>query len=670
MPAAKPSNSAAQSGTSKLGQVRWLHLSDIHFWGKNDWKDDAARRKLIAMLEKKFANGELPKPDLIFCTGDIAQGETKPDEMQAQYESAKTFFDQVLQVCGLQKSRLFVVPGNHDVNRKNVSESFQDGLRARAFGKVATSWAAKDVDFQDAVRRLNEYGNFVQTYLPHQTISEDEKHRHFYAKTLTINGVRLGIAGFNSAWACFDDKDQNQLWMAAEWQFNQADNAFAGKTDLSIGLMHHPASWLKTQEASFCKQRIRSGFQYFLHGHEHEAWVTPTTKETVICAGAVNASSDSEFGINLVDLNLTEGHGKVHLFSYQKGGNVWLKKNLEDAEDGFWELKFPAISLVVAGEDGNPSPYVDESANDKPPNPANPHPSHQALQKLHTIIQDTLENAEAKSFRQNLCKQLALPSDAAIATLLEKLDAKAKLEEKMRLIQKALLHAGMEKPLGIGTHAQPHAIERAASALYMRAALLHVNLAALEAGCPCNEGLIIVPANSEVLIAILAAATHGELQQFALIAKPHQDGTPKQMPKGECLLDLSDAPFYPLKSEAAFSSTLLSIVDKKYASATPPQTEGELQELQAKIQRRLGHHREVNEKFYRAIVDQQTLEFLRDDAKLAELNRKLGLPFTRVVENNAVDIEQILGVTLAAIEDYFTEFLEVLERAKQSEANS
>ncbi|WP_163032734.1 hypothetical protein, partial [Pseudomonas viridiflava] len=56
-------------------ELVWLHLSDIHFHPKTAWRDNAIREELLDFLKDRFANG-LPKPQLVFCTGDIAFGET------------------------------------------------------------------------------------------------------------------------------------------------------------------------------------------------------------------------------------------------------------------------------------------------------------------------------------------------------------------------------------------------------------------------------------------------------------------------------------------------------------------------------------------------------------------------------------------------------------------
>jgi predicted phosphodiesterase len=347
---------------AQVGKLRWLHLSDIHFSRSSDWCDEAARKKLIKMLKTEFDAGRLPKPDCIFCTGDIAQGAATQQEMNAQYASAQTFFDDVLKACGLNKDRLFVVPGNHDVRRTAVSQNYQNGLLASTLPAIKSDWTAANGEFKAAIARLAEYGQFTQSYLPHQAAADPDG-RHCYARVVNINSIRIGIAGFNSAWSCHGVTDQNRLWMAAEWQFNAADDVFDDATDLRIGLMHHPASWLNTAEETLMKQRVRDGFQFWLHGHEHQAWVTPTDREIVICAGAVNAKSDPEFGINLVDLDLVKGTGQVHLFAYQTGGNAWLIKPDGDAPRGVRDIAFAKVAQTVAIQ-------MPETLTDEPVAPA------------------------------------------------------------------------------------------------------------------------------------------------------------------------------------------------------------------------------------------------------------------------------------------------------------
>lgn len=93
----------------------WLHLSDLHFLDRRAWRDSRALNKLLEDLESRLKAGL--RVDLVFCTGDIGFGETRAEPLAKQYADAKAFFDRVLEICKLGSDRLFLVPGNHDIDR-------------------------------------------------------------------------------------------------------------------------------------------------------------------------------------------------------------------------------------------------------------------------------------------------------------------------------------------------------------------------------------------------------------------------------------------------------------------------------------------------------------------------------------------------------------------------
>lgn len=129
-------------------KLTWLHISDIHFHPKTEWRDSAARDALLEYLKGIYGRNESLRPDLIFCTGDIAFGQIDSSPLVDQYEQAKGFFESLLVVCGrnglpLRKERLFVVPGNHDINRKSINSDAQATL---------INWAKEPRDHRKAVR--------------------------------------------------------------------------------------------------------------------------------------------------------------------------------------------------------------------------------------------------------------------------------------------------------------------------------------------------------------------------------------------------------------------------------------------------------------------------------------------------------------------------------------
>jgi predicted phosphodiesterase len=333
-----------------MSQLTWLHLSDIHFHPKLKWRDGHSQDQLLSYLAQCFKDEPHLRPDLVFCTGDIAFGALPKAPLSGQYAQAKQFFDELLRVCGkdgvaLAKERLFVVPGNHDIDRGLINQSAQNDL----YGKTADSaahvdainkrFAGRQLEFQDDIRRLAEYGKFVKSYLPHQ---HDEQRRICYALTVAVGDLQVGIAGLNSAWSCAGNEDDRKLWLAAEWQFNNAQTALK-VAPLRIALMHHPIDNLNLTERDTVTRRLASDFHFFLHGHAHNAWVEPSTCITV-AAGAVGAQSKDEFGINLVRLDLATGKGEVHLHRYDKTG--WMIAPVPThAPKAIWPFALPNVLL-------------------------------------------------------------------------------------------------------------------------------------------------------------------------------------------------------------------------------------------------------------------------------------------------------------------------------------
>lgn len=101
----------------------WLHLSDLHFRESTSWDADIVLRELLKDIKARVTVDDL-RPNLIFVTGDIAYSGKK-----SEYRLAATFFDQLLGVTGLDKKHLFVVPGNHDVDREAITPGTQSITR-------------------------------------------------------------------------------------------------------------------------------------------------------------------------------------------------------------------------------------------------------------------------------------------------------------------------------------------------------------------------------------------------------------------------------------------------------------------------------------------------------------------------------------------------------------
>src|ERR1044071_570602 len=95
--------------------LTWLHLSDIHLRESDLYNSNVVLQSLLKDISENVQTHHL-KPDFIVVSGDIAAaGEA------AEYALAQQLFEDLLRVTGLSKESFFLVPGNHDVQRKAVS---------------------------------------------------------------------------------------------------------------------------------------------------------------------------------------------------------------------------------------------------------------------------------------------------------------------------------------------------------------------------------------------------------------------------------------------------------------------------------------------------------------------------------------------------------------------
>jgi 3',5'-cyclic AMP phosphodiesterase CpdA len=329
-------------------KLTWLHLSDIHFHPKLEWRDRAIQDSLIQYLKSAF-DQDIPKPDFIFCTGDIAFGEAASAPIANQYNQASEFFDRLREVCGnrgnpFSSEKMFLVPGNHDVNRKSVNGDAQTTMinwAQDSRDRVATinqRFNDKTREFKDTISRLAEYEQFIAKHFPHQA---DAEGRLVYARKVECDGITVGVCGFNSAWSCAGPEDDRNLWMAADWQFNFATEALAG-ADVRIGLMHHPVDWLNVADREIATRRITSEFDFWLHGHEHSSWVVANQSNVLIGAGAVGAENMDEFGVNVVSLDLRQSRGTVYLHRKGSKTNDWTIEPIpQHAPNGQWRFSLP-----------------------------------------------------------------------------------------------------------------------------------------------------------------------------------------------------------------------------------------------------------------------------------------------------------------------------------------
>ena len=346
-----PTGAIQPPRTSPEHSLTWLHLSDLHLRRRDDWDSRTITEALIRDLKQLQAEYDL-RPDLIFFTGDAAFGAAPGDTMTDQYQQVRKFFDAVRQCFTpeVPLRDLYVVPGNHDVDRAEITPGEMAWLRdrSRTLSDITSAMRDTTKQWRTWMDRLGHYRTFLTTCgLLHL---EPENPHLIWADAREIAGIRVGIAGLNSAWSCADDLDKGRLWCGAEWQIAHVQQRM-GPVAMSFALIHHPGNWFTDREDPRVMRRLRQEFPVVLHGHEHQDWIDiDSDGRLVVSAGACYECSWMENGYSFGRIDVRDRSGQVWLRRWDDTGRGWVAREVASkTRHGIWTL--PVLSwLPAAGE--------------------------------------------------------------------------------------------------------------------------------------------------------------------------------------------------------------------------------------------------------------------------------------------------------------------------------
>ena len=257
-----------------MAVVTWLHLSDLHF--KSGKASEKFNREIVLKalwrdIKKQAASGL--EPDFVVFTGDVAY-HGRANEYKAAW---KKFFEPLLSVTDLFNDKVFVVPGNHDVDWDKIDFVIANGMFGlRTDSDQINQFLSAEQDRTYAFRKFDAYAEFVNTYFAETSAFNETD--YFYTHSIEIQGNRrLAIMGLNSAWmsACVKDArggmlDQGNL-LIGERQLEEAldQTEKPEKPGIRIALLHHPLDWLHEADRFRIQKRLNASCDFVLHGHWH-----------------------------------------------------------------------------------------------------------------------------------------------------------------------------------------------------------------------------------------------------------------------------------------------------------------------------------------------------------------------------------------------------------------
>ncbi|MDC7815661.1 metallophosphoesterase family protein [Pseudomonas sp. BLCC-B112] len=248
-----------------MSELKWLHLSDFHFGKKPDstYQQPLVTRKLIEHVINRSAK-EGP-PDLVFITGDIANS-GQPSEYILFNEHviypllAHFGYDFI--------EKIFLVPGNHDVQRgveRNFGRDEHLSLDNGNFEPTAPS-------LKDRAGIIERLRGFITSPFANE-LSAFEQEEGVYSKELNVGDKKVGILGINTSWLCRDEQDKGKLTPGVPIVRDALEQN--ANCDLMFVLGHHPLDWYSPSHAEPIKTLFARHNVIYLYGHMHKVWGKP-----------------------------------------------------------------------------------------------------------------------------------------------------------------------------------------------------------------------------------------------------------------------------------------------------------------------------------------------------------------------------------------------------------
>ena len=115
-----------------MSDIRWIHISDLHFGDQNypasHFRDD--------FLEKLSELSKDTQFNYLFITGDIIHAKDSKNHEKECYQNAIEYINKIQKILNVDPKCICFVPGNHDVRRSDERSETIANLKKKYDGKA------------------------------------------------------------------------------------------------------------------------------------------------------------------------------------------------------------------------------------------------------------------------------------------------------------------------------------------------------------------------------------------------------------------------------------------------------------------------------------------------------------------------------------------------------
>jgi len=320
---------------------RFIHCSDLHF-------DASSSIDCLTVIDAfaediKRAVGSGVDINAILFTGDLVK--RGDDEKSFQLVREK-FIDRCVTDIGIDSSKFFAIPGNHDVQLSQLNEYFEEGISSKLttkdeINKFIDEYPKKH--YEAVQSRFAHFNKYILEDAP------ELKNGLFRTKIIVLPFGKVGIAMINSSWHASGkgcDFDHGKL-IIGERQIEKAAQELLG-CDFSIAMFHHSLDWLTPLDKTNVVRSLHHHFDLVVFGHGHYcdpvSAVGLSGRYVLAQAGCLYHSREYFNGYSIITVDFDRKNIRIDMREYYDERRVF-DKALRFAVDG--RIEFP-----IKGDDG------------------------------------------------------------------------------------------------------------------------------------------------------------------------------------------------------------------------------------------------------------------------------------------------------------------------------
>lgn len=360
-----------------------IHLSDIHF----------RKRDVTTVLDPNYHlrneivrdlvefRRRLGPADLVVVSGDVAFA-GHPSE----FEFATEWLKRACEACGADIQNVFVIPGNHDVDRdvadedlvQLIHENIKNTIDMELNDKIS-SFLRKPDAASLLYRSLTAYNTFANQFfcdmLPPERTRVNRDFKLNDSSTLRLWGINSAFVSSSA------DKPGNLFVDPATFQITR----HAGVANMVV--THHHPTWLRQGQA--VEDHYGDVAQIQVFGHIHTNRITRDPHYVRLTASALHPDRFEpswEPGYNIIQVNVERSgdarrlHVEAHVRLWQSAPGQFRAKM--DHHRDFFEHRIDLEPWEASNVAREPDAIMAQGAGDQPTDPP---PSAEAMTLLREL---------------------------------------------------------------------------------------------------------------------------------------------------------------------------------------------------------------------------------------------------------------------------------------------